>query len=104
MPEPKRVILVTGATDGIGLETARALASQGHRVVLHGRTPDKAGAAARLVLRDLPTADLATASADLGRLGEVRALAAALRADHPRLDVLLHNAGVFTTSRQVTPD
>lgn len=104
MADAKRVILVTGATDGIGRETARALASQGHKVIVHGRTPARAEEAARLVLRDLPTADLATAAADLSRLAEVRALAEALRAAHPRLDVLVHNAGVYTTTRQVTPD
>jgi NAD(P)-dependent dehydrogenase (short-subunit alcohol dehydrogenase family) len=102
--EPLKVILVTGATDGIGLETARALARQGHRVVLHGRTAAKAEAAAALLRQEQPGADLATAAADLARPGEVRALAASLRAGHARLDVLLHNAGVYLTTRQVTPE
>lgn len=104
MADSKKVILVTGATDGIGRETARALASQGHRVIVHGRTADKAAAAAQGLLRDLPTADLATAAGDLARPAEVRALAEAVRAAHPRLDVLLHNAGVYLTTRQVTPE
>jgi len=104
MAEAKKVILVTGATDGIGRETARVLASRGHRVILHGRTPEKAAAAAHQLSRDLPTAELSTAAGDLSRPDEVRALAAALRAEHPRLDVLLHNAGVYATTRQVTPE
>jgi NAD(P)-dependent dehydrogenase (short-subunit alcohol dehydrogenase family) len=104
LAESKKVILVTGATDGIGRETARALASQGHQVILHGRTAARAEVAAREVTRDLPTVELATAAADLSRPGEVRAMAAALRAAHPRIDVLLHNAGVFATTRQVTPE
>lgn len=104
MPDAKKVILVTGATDGIGWESARALASQGHRVILHGRTPAKAEEAMRRLLRDLPTADLSSAAADLSRQGEVRGLAEALRAAHPRLDVLLHNAGVYATTRQETPE
>jgi len=104
MAEAKKVILVTGATDGIGRETARALASLGHRVILHGRTAAKAESAAAALRRDLPTVEVATAAGDLSSLAEVRALAAALRAAHPRLDVLLHNAGVYLTTRQVTPD
>jgi retinol dehydrogenase 14 len=104
MPTTPKVILVTGATDGIGRETARLLAAQGHRVVLHGRTAATAEGAARQLSRDLPTADLATAAADLSRPGEVRAMAEALRTAHPRLDVLLHNAGVYLTARQVTPE
>jgi NAD(P)-dependent dehydrogenase (short-subunit alcohol dehydrogenase family) len=104
MAEAKRVILVTGATDGIGRETARALASLGHRVILHGRTAAKAEAAAAALRRDLPTAELTTAAGDLSSLAEVRGLAAALREAHPRLDVLLHNAGVYATSRQLTAD
>jgi NAD(P)-dependent dehydrogenase (short-subunit alcohol dehydrogenase family) len=104
MGEVKKVILVTGATDGIGRETARALASLGHRVILHGRTAARAEAAAEALRRDLPTVELATAAGDLSSLAEVRALAAALRQAHPRLDVLLHNAGVYATTRQLTPD
>lgn len=99
-----RTILVTGATDGIGRETARALAAEGHRVILHGRTEQKARAAAEALARDLPGASLATAAGDLASLAEVRALAAALRQAHPRLDVLVHNAGVYATRRQVTAD
>ncbi len=95
---------MTGATDGIGLETARALARQGHRVILHGRTAARAEAAAALLRREQPAADLATAAADLARPAEVRALAEALRAAHPRLDVLLHNAGLYARTRQVTAD
>lgn len=104
MADAKKTILVTGATDGIGLETARTLAAHGHRVILHGRTPAKAEAAAEAVRRAVPGADAATAAADLGSLAEVRALAAALREAHPRLDVLLHNAGVYTTTRQRSAD
>lgn len=104
MADAKKVILVTGATDGIGRETARALAGLGHRVIVHGRTAAKAEAAARELARETPSADLAAAAGDLSSQAEVRALAAALRAAHPRLDVLLHNAGVYVTTRQVTPD
>jgi len=104
MAEARKVILVTGATDGIGRETARALASLGHRVILHGRTAARAEAAAAALRRDLPTAELSTVAGDLSSLAEVRGMVAALREAHPRLDVLLHNAGVFAATRQVTAD
>lgn len=52
--ERKRNILVTGSTDGIGLETARVLLSGGHRVIVHGRSEEKARAAAATLGHDVP--------------------------------------------------
>ena len=71
------VIVVTGSTDGIGLETARVLATHGVRVVLHGRDPDRLEAAARAVDRQGNRWPAATEFADLSSLQEVRSLAAA---------------------------
>lgn len=89
-------ILVTGATDGIGKETARILAEQGHDVVVHGRTLEKAQAAVRSLGKGRAVA------ADLASLHEVRALAATLR-DAP-IDVVINNAGVYMKTRTLTPD
>ncbi len=94
-----KTILITGATDGIGLLTARTLAAEGHRVLLHGRNADKLEAAAQEV-GGAPETYLA----DLSRLDEAAALADALRAAHDRLDVLINNAGVFKTPRPLTPE
>jgi NAD(P)-dependent dehydrogenase (short-subunit alcohol dehydrogenase family) len=95
-------ILVTGSTDGIGLETAIALARMGHEVVLHSRDAQKALLAADKVKHAVPEAKLQTACADLADLGQVVQMAQELNARLPKLDVLLHNAGVYMTHRQLS--
>lgn len=94
-----KTILITGATDGIGLLTAKLLAQEGHHILLHGRSADRLKAAA-LEVGGAPE----TCLADLSRLEEVRALADAVRAAHDRLDVLINNAGVLRTPEPQTPE
>ncbi|MDG4674855.1 SDR family NAD(P)-dependent oxidoreductase [Shinella sp. 838] len=94
-----KTILITGATDGIGLLTARTLAAEGHNVLLHGRSSDKLAAVAR-ELGGTPETYLA----DLARLDEVRTLAKTILSRHDRLDVLINNAGVYKTSQTRTPE
>lgn len=100
---PMLTILLTGATDGIGLEAAQRLAGLGHRLLIHGRDPAKLDAAERTVATAAPGAPVETYRADLSELAEVDALAAAIAERHDRLDVLINNAGVFKTSRPTTP-
>lgn len=97
-------ILVTGATDGIGLETAKELALLGHEVVLHSRDAEKAMQAADKVRLSAPGARLQTACADMSDLGQVVQMAHELNARMPRLDVLLHNAGVYMPQRKLSAD
>ena len=92
-----RTILITGATDGIGLLTARTLAAEGHKVLLHGRSADKLATAARKV-----GGDPETFRADLSRPDEVEQLASDVLAAHDRLDVLINNAGVLKTPQTRT--
>ncbi len=100
-----QVAVVTGATSGIGKEAAWALARLGAQVTLVGRTLDKARAARdELAARGVPAARLEVAAAELGRLAAVRALADELAARHPRLDLLLNNAGCYPARRVITDE
>ncbi|HUQ04589.1 MAG TPA: SDR family NAD(P)-dependent oxidoreductase [Kofleriaceae bacterium] len=100
-----KVAVVTGATSGIGKEAAWELARMGARVTLVGRTRDKAKAALEeLVERGATREKLAYAAADLGRTGAVRGLADELASLHPKLDILLNNAGCYPAARVMTPD
>ncbi|GLP95491.1 SDR family NAD(P)-dependent oxidoreductase [Paraferrimonas sedimenticola] len=86
-----KCILITGATDGIGLVTAKALHELGHRVLVHGRNPDKLVS----VQESLGIGADACYQADLSDLEQTRALAAELLEREPQLDVVINNAGVF---------
>ena len=94
-------VLVTGSTDGIGLETASALRERGHSVLLHGRNPAKLEAAREALLAIDANGATETYQADFSRLDDVDRLAEEVSARHSRLDVLINNAGVFRTSNDL---
>lgn len=88
----KKTILITGATEGIGLETARKLVPQGHEVLIHGRN------AAKLEKVAAELGNIKTYIADLSVMAEVEALAEVITVNHKKIDVLINNAGVFIAS------
>lgn len=97
-----KTILLTGATDGIGLETAKTLVSSGHYVLVHGRNPKKLREVAN-ILAELP-GGVDAYVADLSHMADVEAMAEAVSQKHAELDVLINNAGVFRASDTITPD
>jgi retinol dehydrogenase 14 len=99
---PKTVV-ITGATSGIGLESAQQIAAEGHRLVLVGRNPEKLERAAA-TMRAAGASDVDTVVADYESLESVRAAAKEIRALCPRIDVLVNNAGTVYASRTLTPD
>jgi NAD(P)-dependent dehydrogenase (short-subunit alcohol dehydrogenase family) len=99
-----KTILITGATDGIGLATAMELAGQGHELVLHGRNEDKALRACDVVRAIVPDAKLQVAHADFADLSAVARMAHDLSARLPQLDVLVNNAGVYKTEWETSLD
>lgn len=97
-------VLITGATDGVGLQSAIELARMGARVNLVGRDPVKLDRAADLVAKSGRGAPPGTFLADLSSQASIRALAENVKAGLPALDVLLNNAGGYFAKRAVTPD
>jgi len=99
-----KTILLTGATDGIGFETAKLLAREGHTLLLHGRNVQKL-ATAREAISAVPGAGaIETFSADLADLAQVEGLAREIAAAHTGLDVLINNAGVLKSGQPITKD
>jgi NAD(P)-dependent dehydrogenase (short-subunit alcohol dehydrogenase family) len=94
-----RTAVVTGATAGLGLETARVLARRGASVVLACRDIDKAERAAARIPADVEIVRL-----DLASLASVREAAAEIRSAHSRLDLLILNAGVMEVPYERTED
>lgn len=99
-----KVCLVTGATAGIGLVTARELARRGATVFVVGRSQERAQAALNQIRGESPGAELGWFAADLSSLGDLRRLAESVRERCPRLDVLVNNAGGIFLSRQESAD
>src|SRR5258708_19578000 len=99
-----RLAVVTGANTGLGFEAAGVLAARGASVVLAVRDIEKGKRAAARIAGTAPGADVTVQHLDLTSLDSVRAAAGELRATHPRIDLLINNAGVMFTPRQDTGD
>ena len=99
-----KTILITGSTDGIGLEAAKSLYSQGHHILLHGRSDTKLKAAEKALSELSADGRVESYLADLSRMADVETLGEAIVANHEQLDVVINNAGVFRTADTFTDD
>jgi NAD(P)-dependent dehydrogenase (short-subunit alcohol dehydrogenase family) len=99
-----KIILVTGATSGIGYITARELSRQGAQVILVGRDPLRTGSAVDSIRSETGNSQVSSMLADLASQAEIRRLAEQFNRQYPHLDVLVNNAGGFFLRRRVSPD
>lgn len=99
-----KTVLITGGNSGIGKAAATALAGMGARVIITARDMGRGQDAVADIRRDSGGGNVDLGHLDLARMASVRDFAAAFLADEPRLDVLVLNAGIMSTRRQVTDD
>lgn len=100
-----RIILVTGASSGIGKETAKTLAKQGHIVILHGRDAPKTKSVYDEIQKETGSKNLDMITADLSLMSEVKKFADTVKSKYDHLDVLVNNAGgQFGFNREVTSE
>lgn len=100
----RKTVLVTGGNTGIGLETAAALAGKGAEVVLTSRDAAKGQAAVDTIKDRFPDATITAMELDLSKLKDVRRFASEFAERHPKLHVLVNNAGLMLSNRSVTED
>lgn len=99
-----KVVVITGANSGLGLESTKAIAAKGATVVMACRNLTKAEKAKSEVLQAVPNAKLDVMALDNASLASVKAFAEAFKAKYDQLDILLNNAGVMAIPRTETAD
>ncbi|MFK7977413.1 MAG: SDR family NAD(P)-dependent oxidoreductase [Halioglobus sp.] len=99
-----KTILITGTTSGIGEVTAKALAQQGHRVVMANRNRAKSEALQAAITAAVPDANIELLDLDLASLASMRACAAEALQRYPQIDILINNAGLTSMEEVITED
>ena len=99
----RKVCLVTGATAGIGKITATELSAMGAMLIITGRNQQKTEDTTQEIIRKTGNPSVSYLLADFSDLGQVRSLASSFKDRHPRLDVLINNAGTYFNFRKDTP-
>lgn len=99
-----KVALVTGASNGIGLETALQLAQKGFRVVLLCRNQQRGEAAVEYIKAKSGQTDVSLMICDLGNMSDIRNCCEQIKRTYHKLDILINNAGVLNFKRQLTKD
>lgn len=99
-----KVVIITGANSGLGLESTKAIAKKGATIVMACRNMQKAEQAKKEVIREVPNAKLDVMQLDNASLDSVKSFAEAFKEKYDRLDLLLNNAGVMAIPRTETDD
>lgn len=100
-----KIILITGATDGIGKETAKVLARKGNTIIIHGRNKQKALNTVEELKRNTGNNNITYVLANLLSFSEIQKMANEIKQKYTHLDVLINNAGaVFSKERKLTID
>lgn len=97
-------IIITGATDGIGLAAAKSIAKKGYHVSLVGRNPDKGKKALETIIAHSGNENLDFFECDLSLVANVKDLADIIKQKHSKIDVLLNNAGGANKTKQITSE
>jgi len=97
-------IIITGATDGIGLAAAKSIAKKGYHVSLVGRNPDKGKKALEAIIEYSGNENLDFFECDLSLVANVKDLADRIKNKHSKIDVLLNNAGGANKTKQITSE
>ncbi|MFT3903112.1 MAG: SDR family NAD(P)-dependent oxidoreductase [Niabella sp.] len=101
----RKIILITGASDGIGKETAKTLAKQGHTIIIHGRNKQKTQAVYDEIKAETGNNNIDMFTADFLSLADVKRFAEDIKQKYEYLDVLINNAGgQFTEKRETTDE
>jgi NAD(P)-dependent dehydrogenase (short-subunit alcohol dehydrogenase family) len=97
-----KTILITGATDGIGKQTALELSKLGHNIILHGRSENKCKSIQKWIEENTESDNVHYLVSDFSRLNDVRRMADELKKRFVKVDVLINNAGVYMNELKYT--
>jgi retinol dehydrogenase 14 len=104
MVKSKNIALITGSTSGIGKATALALAEMGWTVIIHGRQEKECQNTVREIITKTQNNRIDFVMADLADLHAVNKMAKIIIEKYPSLNILVNNAGTFSTTRKITSD
>lgn len=99
-----KTILLTGATDGIGFETAKLLASKGHHLLIHGRSASKLLNVEKQLKTHFPETVITSYRADLSKFSDIRSMLESIIKAHNSIDVIINNAGILKVPESITQD